>query len=90
MLRAAFVTIKLGPCSYYPMTGGHALNAFETTDRGFVFIDCTSSNHGVNSDKIVDVEVGKEYVPRSIFPEPGWSDAWDSMGKVEKIETIQW
>jgi len=89
-IRAAFVAIQLGPCSYYPMVGGHALNAFETTDRGLVFIDCTSSNQGVNSDKVVDVEVGKEYVPISIFPEPGWSDTWDSMGTVERIESIQW
>jgi len=89
-IRAAFVAIQLGPCSYYPMSGGHALNAFETTDKGLVYIDCTSSNQGVNSDKIVEVVAGKEYVPRSIFPEPGWSDTWDSMGKVEKIETIQW
>lgn len=89
-LRAAFVAIELGPCSYYPMSGGHALNAFETTDRGLIFIDCTSSNQGVNSDKIVDVEAGKEYVPRSIFPEPGWSDVWESMGKIQQIETIQW
>jgi hypothetical protein len=89
-LRAAFVAIELGPCSYYPMSGGHALNAFKTTDRGLIFIDCTSSNQGVNSDKIVDIEVGKEYVPRSIFPEPGWSDVWDSMGTVERIEIIQW
>jgi hypothetical protein len=46
----------------------------------------------VNSGEIVDVEVGKEYVQISIFPETetGWSDVWDSMGKAESIETIQW
>ena len=89
-IRAAFVSIWLGPCSYFPTSGGHALNAFETTEKGLVFIDCTGFLSGVNADKIVDVEVGKNYVPRSIFPEPGWSDIWDSMGKVERIETIQW
>jgi len=89
-IRAAFVSIWLGPCSYFPTSGGHALNAFETTDKGLVYIDCTGFFRGVNADKIVDVEVGKNYVPRSIFPEPGWSDVWDSMGKVERIETIQW
>lgn len=89
-IRAALVSIQLGPCSYYPIGGGHALNAFETTDRGLVFIDCTSSNQGVNADKIVVVEVGKDYIPRSIFPEPGWDDVWVSMGKVVEIETVQW
>ena len=89
-VRAAYVVIQLGPSSYFPVSGGHALNAFETTDRGLVFIDCTSSNQGVNADKVVTVEVGKDYVPRSIFPEPGWSDVWGDMGKVLEIETIQW
>lgn len=89
-IRVAYVSIWLGPCSYYLFGGGHALNAFETTDRGLVYIDCTSSNQGVNADKIVGVEVGKEYVPRSIFPEPGWEDTWLSMGIVEEIEAIKW
>jgi hypothetical protein len=89
-IRAAFVSIWLGPCSYWPTSGGHALNAFETSDKGLVFIDCTGFLSGVSADKIVDVEVGKNYVPRSIFTQPGWSDTWDSMGKVERIETIQW
>jgi len=89
-IRVAFVSIWLGPCSYWPTSGGHALNAFETTDKGLVFIDCTGFVSSINADKIVDVEVGKNYIPRSIFPEPGWSDVWDSMGKVERIETIQW
>ncbi|MCX8125847.1 MAG: hypothetical protein N3E40_01705 [Dehalococcoidia bacterium] len=90
-IRAAFVVIWLGPCSYWPVSSGHALNAFETIDKGLVYIDCTAPlGLTVNADKIVNVEVGKDYLPRSIFPEPGWSDVWDSMGKVERIETIQW
>lgn len=90
-IRAAFVVVWLGPSSYWPRSDGHALNAFETTDKGLVFIDCTGPlGFSINADKIVDVEVGKDYVPRSIFPEPGWSDVWDSMGKVERIEIIQW
>lgn len=89
-IRAAFVAVELGPCSYFPSIGGHALNAFETTDRGLVFIDCTSSNQGVNADKIVNVEVGKDYIPISIFPEPGWDDVWFNMGEVLEIEVIEW
>lgn len=89
-IRAAYVCIKLGPSSYYPVSGGHALNAFQTTDRGLVYIDCTGFKPGVNADKIVDVVVGQEYVPRSIFPQPGWSSVWFSMGKVIEIEAIEW
>ena len=89
-IRAAFVSIWLGPCSYFPTSGGHALNAFETVDKGLVYIDCTGFLSSVNADKIVDIEVGENYIPSSIFPEPGWSDTWNSMGKVEKVETIQW
>jgi len=44
----------------------------------------------VNADEIVYVQVGEIYITRSLFPEPGWSDIWNSMGKVERIETIQW
>ena len=90
-IRAAYVLVDLGPCSYYPRGSGHALNAFETTDRGLVYIDCTGVQSGVklNADKIVDLEVGKDYVPRSIFPEPGWPHFWLSMGKVERM-AMQW
>ncbi len=68
---------------------GHACNAFETTDRGLVYIDCTglpaSGYNPPNCDKIVDVVVGEEYVPISIFPETGWSDIWEGMGIVTGI-----
>lgn len=55
-----------------PSNTGHGLNAFETTDRGLVYIDCTglpvnTPNPG-NCDKTVDVAVGKHYLPISIFP----------------------
>ena len=40
---------------------GHACNAFNTTDKGLVFIDCTTS------DNIVDLQDGKEYAPNLIW-----------------------
>ena len=92
-IRAAYATVILGPCSYYPTSGGHALNAFQTTDKALIYIDCTSplsANLGGNADKIVDVRVGKQYIPESIFPEPGWSVLWGNMGVVEEIEVVQW
>lgn len=89
-IRAAYVTMQLGPSSYYTMSGGHALNAFQTTDKGLVYIDCTApiGNYSGSADKIVDVEVGQPYVPESVFPHGGWY--WLSMGVVEEIEVIQW
>jgi len=91
-IRAAYFCVWLGPCSYFPSGGGHCLNAFETTDQGLVYIDCTGalgSNSG-NCDKIVDVSVDKHYIPRSIFPKPGWRVRWGDMGIVEEIEVVQW
>jgi DNA-directed RNA polymerase subunit RPC12/RpoP len=89
-IRAAYVCVDLGPSSYYSLSGGHALNAFQTTDRGIVYIDCTGFQFGISADKIVDVVVGNDYVPQSIFPQPGWSSVWSDMGKIEGIDTVQW
>jgi hypothetical protein len=84
-IRAAFVSIDL---EYYPMSG-HSCNAFQTTDKGLVYIDCTGSIQGVNADKVVDVKAGQDYIPISIFPEPGWSTNWDNIGKVLSID-VHW
>lgn len=89
-IRAAFVCVQLGPCAFFSTSGGHALNAFETTDRGLVYIDCTGCAEGINADKIVEVKIEEDYIPRSIFPQLGWSDIWGNMGEVEEIEVIQW
>lgn len=92
--RCAYVSVKLaGYPDWYgydiPSNTGHTLNAFETTDRGLVFIDCTSApGFDANADKTVDVRIGKEYIPENIFPIGGWY--WGSMGIVEEIEVIQW
>jgi hypothetical protein len=87
-IRAAYVSIDLSGSEV-----GHALNAFKTTDRGLVFIDCTglqASEPGPsNCDKTVDVRLGKRYVPKSLFPESGWSVTWESMGTVRDVE-IYW
>jgi hypothetical protein len=90
--RTAYVCVQLGPCAFYSNGGGHALNAFQTTDRGLVSIDCTNSiqAYGINADKVVDVKVDMDYIPYSIFPEPGWSSVWGNMGVVKEIEIIQW
>lgn len=65
-IRAAFVTIDL-----YNDNDGHALNAFETTDKGLTYIDCTGSAVQLQEldsfDKIAYVEEGKEYGIVSIY-----------------------
>jgi hypothetical protein len=43
----------------------HACNAFNTVDQGMVFIDCADSGNPSN-DKIVDLKVGKGYLPEDI------------------------
>jgi hypothetical protein len=41
---------------------GHALNAFVTTDRGLVFIDCTGNKEGSGHDKVCCIKKGKEVI----------------------------
>jgi len=69
-IKAAWVSIDLRAND-----DGHALNAFETTDKGLVYVDCTGEDtlgsqlmRQINStdapsswDKIAYVEVGKVY-----------------------------
>ena len=85
-IRAAYVAVRL-PSDY------HALNAFKTTDRGLVLIDCTGLQVAQagpsNRDKIVDVKLGGNYRPKSLFPESGWSVLWDRMGTILDVQ-IYW
>jgi hypothetical protein len=66
---------------------GHALNAFNTTDNGTVFIDSTGQypKESGNWDKIVKVKVGKPYVPVALF-RTGYT--YCRTGIVEKIHTF--
>jgi len=68
-IRAAYVSVDFGDGP------GHALNAFNTTDRGLVYIDCTGQGLNtvtpgmtldgqdttMNYDKVAYVAVGYEY-----------------------------
>jgi hypothetical protein len=65
----------------------HAINVFNTTDKGLIYIDDTgNSGYGPsNCDKIVDVQIGKHYIPISLFPEVGWNSTYNDMGVVEDI-----
>lgn len=82
-IKCAFVTIDTS-------TGFHALNAFQTTDEGLVFIDDTgivSNTSPTDASasrcvKKVDVNVGTPYIPVSLFPSPDRCSTWCSMGVV--------
>jgi ribosomal protein L37AE/L43A len=95
--RCAIITVQLsGYPDFFnygiPSNAGHNFNAFNTTDRGLVYIDCTRSP-GIgpaNQDHIVDIQIGEEYIPMALFPSPGWSTASLSMGIVVSISEPQW
>lgn len=85
-IRAAYVVVELpNACQ--------SLNAFQTTDRSLVFIDCTgreaSQSSPSNCDKTVNVRLGKRYAPKSLFPECGWPATWENMGTILDVE-IYW
>jgi hypothetical protein len=68
-IRAACVHIRTATVS-------HAFNAFRTTDRGLVFIDCTGlmePEPGRSYDRVVDVQLGGNYACRYLFPEGNWT-----------------
>ena len=96
--RCAKVTLGMtGYTDFYNFgiasDAGHALNAFETTDRGIIYIDVTgvpsSQPHPTNMDKVVDIQLGKHFIPISLFPESGWLNQWEDMGTVTSMN-VKW
>jgi hypothetical protein len=79
-IRCAFVSVALNSPLF-----NHALNAFETSDKGLIYVDDSGTDGSHNCDKLVDVEIGKPYVPQSLFPTPGWKSTWESSGTVFDI-----
>lgn len=69
----------------------HACNAFQTTDRGLVFIDCTGNRAGESGPsrhvRIVEIEVGAGYSPRYLFDSSGWTCV--EMGIVRRF-SVHW
>ncbi|AKB54927.1 MULTISPECIES: hypothetical protein [Methanosarcina] len=81
-------------CAYVDISftdnAGHACNAFNTTDRGLIFIDCTNSLEGggpYNGDCIVNIVKGSIYKPQYLFNSGGWYNL--PMGTV-KSYTVYW
>gem|GEM_PF-1417425 len=71
-IRAAWVSIQ-----FEGEEIGHALNAFETTDRGLVYVDCTGGNVGGVERLQELMKVSSDTVPS---PQP---TSWDSIAYVE-------
>jgi hypothetical protein len=85
-IRAAYVSLD-----FVGQSSGHALNAFNTTDRGRIYIDDTGTPEGFvcSADKVVDLQTGEEYIPESIFECDGYSSTWEPMGMVVSFR-VQW
>jgi hypothetical protein len=70
----------------------HGINAFNTVDKGLVYIDCTGPDWEpyCSADKIVDVVAGCEYAPELIFPCPEDPDyTCEILGNVTRVN-IHW
>ncbi len=85
-IRAALVTLD-----FEGQATGHAINAFNTTDRGLVYIDDTGSPYfsPCPADKEVAVLAGQAYLPVSIFDCPGYEVGWDCLGTVS-ASVVYW
>jgi hypothetical protein len=91
--RSAFVGIQVCDNTTGKISG-HALNAFQTTDFGLVYIDCMRGKNETISDaeKLANVEAGKQYQGTYIFPITTWPIFLDFYPNwtVLKIYLIEW
>ena len=81
-IRSAWVSLDFKN-DYY----GHACNAFKTTDKGLIYIDCTGNSDKKRAttdlDSKVNVVVGKPFIPIALFP-PYYK--YESMGIVKHVD----
>lgn len=63
-IKAAYVSVY-----FYERDKGHACNAFSTTDKGMVFVDCTAPTFYdlENNDAIVIMKIGEIYKLEGLF-----------------------
>jgi len=78
-IRAAYASVY-----FYEKDRGHACNAFNTTDKGLVFVDCTAPSfyNLENNDAIVTMKIGETYKLEGLF---GSHKFFDSTVKRYKI-----
>jgi hypothetical protein len=96
-IRSAFVALDMEGYSDpshlgIPSNAGHACDAFQTTDRGLIYVDATGMPAGEDHPQrlmaAVKINVGQEYIPVSLFPEAGWQSAGSSMGTVTNMQVV--
>jgi hypothetical protein len=82
-IRAAWVSID-----FTGFTVGHACNAFNTTDRGLIFVDCTGvyPYEPGNRDCTVEIDIGEIYQPKGLFTT---GEIYEDMGVVRNFK-IYW
>jgi hypothetical protein len=62
-IKAGWVAIK------FKRGSDHACNAFQTTDKGLMYIDCTGSASQKGSfDRVITLKKGKAITIRSLYP----------------------
>jgi len=59
--------IRCAVVAIYGSSDGHALDAFQTTDEGLVFVDDTGNTQGQDVDKFAKITVGQEISEVSAF-----------------------
>lgn len=74
-IKAALVTID-----FEGQDAGHALNAFETTDKGLIYIDCTGQDLG---SWLVDHNVKIDKTTKEVTFEEESLRSWDKVAYVE-------
>jgi len=91
--RAGFVGIQLRENSTGKQSG-HAINAFQTTDHGLVYIDCIryENSIGYHADKLVQLEINRKYQAGYIFPSKIWPLFLDYPNNytVVTIDMVNW
>lgn len=84
-IRTAYVTLDFAGQEI-----GHALNAFNTTNRGTVYIDDTGDEGGSGCplDRTVNLQLDQEYLGESVFECEGYWLSWPSMGTVSAFQVF--
>jgi hypothetical protein len=84
-IRAGYVTVD-----FVGQEIGHALNAFNTTDRGVIYVDNTGDGSGSGCwlDKTVTLQLEQDYIAESVFECEGYSLSWPSMGTVSSFQVF--
>ncbi len=82
--------IRCGLVVLYPLQ--HACNAFETTDKGLVFVDCTGlrsyESGPADEDTIVNVQLKADYCPKYLFSNRLGNTTWtlDCLGTITRYQ----